>query len=439
MEPRVHFYLERALSDSKLKQMRADPSQRKAIDSEVKTVKRQLWLHLTFLKNQRVKVYTGDRFTQEVWDKAKERLNPNKYKMGAYDFNRWLDSIEEQVLKEVVNRFRINKSEPATKESLRAMVKTILKASREVQPSEKGTVITDEIKAIIAKKQTKKEWSDGYIEIANAAVGHLKDLEAKRSSPLSPSENYIEVWNEFKTLLLEKGFLNQTANKYLKLFKQVLKILVKEATITVDIDFTELRSLKTTDSFHVALKDPELKTLEFFDYDLTHLNEARDIMLLQTLSGQRISDLPEIISQVNAGQMIHVMQKKTKKRVTVPQYTQLTKFINKMRERYPNGLPQFTEQTYNEYIKECAKLAGITRMHTYKELQGDQEKTVTLPRYKLISSHTCRRTFATIARKNGISDQAIMSVTGHTSHKQFLEYVRLDDDDVHEEFNIKMK
>jgi integrase len=162
-------------------------------------------------------------------------------------------------------------------------------------------------------------------------------------------------------------------------------------------------------------------------------------MLLQTLSGQRISDLPEIISQVNAGQMIHVMQKKTKKRVTVPQYTQLTKFINKMRERYPNGLPQFTEQTYNEYIKECAKLAGITRMHTYKELQGDQEKTVTLPRYKLISSHTCRRTFATIARKNGISDQAIMSVTGHTSHKQFLEYVRLDDDDVHEEFNIKMK
>ena len=88
------------------------------------------------------------------------------------------------------------------------------------------------------------------------------------------------------------------------------------------------------------------------------------------------------------------MQKKTKKRVTIPQYPQLVKFLTKIRKLYPDGLPVFSEQKYNEYIKKCAEDAGIDRVHTYKELTGDEEKIVSKKRFELVSSHTCRRTFA---------------------------------------------
>lgn len=439
MEPRVHFYLERAISDERVKILRADPLQKKEIDQILKTEKRQLWLHLTFLKNERIKVYTGDRFVQDVWDKSRERLNHNKYRHGAFEYNRWLETLQEKILTEIITRYRIVRSEPATKENIQSLIKTILRDSRENQPKEKGKSIPDAIKAIAKQKFDTGKWSSGFVEIANATVSHLKEFEKDRQQNLSSGESYTIVWDAFKKFLTKKGFLNQTANKYLKIFKQVLKILVKDKTIISQIDFTELTAFKKTDTFHIALKDPELKTLEGFVYEDKALNEVRDIMLLQTLSGQRISDLPEIINHVNADTQIHVMQKKTKKRITVPKYDQLVKYIEKMRAQYPDGLPTYAEQTYNEYMKDCAELAGITRIHTYKELQGDQEKTISMPRYKMISSHTCRRTFATIARKNGISDQAIMSVTGHTSLKQFLEYVRLDDDDVQEEFNLKMK
>jgi integrase len=439
MEPRVHYYLERAISDSKVKELRADPQQKKELEDILRNERRQLWIHLTFLKNQRIKVYTGDRFPQEAWDKGRERLNPSKYKHGAYDYNKWLDSLEEKILTEVINRYRLHRSEPATKENIQALIKGILLNSKEIQPKEKGRTIPDEIASITNRMKDKGRWTFGTIQIANATVAHLNELEKERKAKLTVGEDYHRVWEAFKIFLVDKGFLNQTANKYLKLFKHVLKIMVKDKIVLTSIDFTELRSFRTTGSFHIALKDHELKRLETFKFSKPYYNQARDLMLLQTYTGQRISDLPEIISHVNNNGTIHVMQKKTKKRVTIPQYPQLAKFIKKIRKRYPNGLPVFAEQNYNDYIKKCADEAGLHQVHTYKELQGDTIKTLTKVRHELVSSHTCRRTFATIAKKNGISDQAIMAVTGHTSHKQFLEYIRLDDDDVQEEFNQKMK
>lgn len=388
MEPRVHFYLERALSDGKVKELRADPAQKKEIDNILKSQKRQLWIHLTFLKNQRIKVYTGDRFPQEAWDKSRERLNPSKYKLGAYDYNRWLDSLEEKILTEIIRRYRLHKSEPATKENIQALIKSILLESKEIQPREKGKSIPEEIEKVTKRIGEKGRWSSGFTEISAATVSHLKDFEADRKATLTVGEDYHKVWEAFKKFLIKKGFLNQTANKYLKFFKHALKILVKDKIIAVPIDFTELRSFKSTDSFHIALKDAELKHMENFKYRKPHLNKARDLMFLQTYTGQRISDLPEIIEQVNANGTIHVMQKKTKKRVTIPQYPQLVKFLAKMQKRYPEGLPVFTEQKYNEYIKKCAEDAGIDRVHTYKELTGDEEKIISKKRFDLISSHT---------------------------------------------------
>lgn len=51
-------------------------------------------------------------------------------------------------------------------------------------------------------------------------------------------------------------------------------------------------------------------------------------------------------------------------------------------------------------------------------------------RYNLITSHTGRRTFCTLALKSGIAPELIMKVTRHRKYDQFREYVKVDDEDL---------
>ena len=52
--------------------------------------------------------------------------------------------------------------------------------------------------------------------------------------------------------------------------------------------------------------------------------------------------------------------------------------------------------------------------------------TVKMKKYEIVSSHDCRRTFATIAHNKGIPPAAIMKITGHSNLKTFSDYLKID-------------
>lgn len=57
-------------------------------------------------------------------------------------------------------------------------------------------------------------------------------------------------------------------------------------------------------------------------------------------------------------------------------------------------------------------------------------RTVTkVPKYKLISAHTYRRSFVTNLYKKGASAVALMNITGHKKETTFLRYVRATKDE----------
>ena len=49
-----------------------------------------------------------------------------------------------------------------------------------------------------------------------------------------------------------------------------------------------------------------------------------------------------------------------------------------------------------------------------------------LPKYKLIASHTARRSFATNSYLMGIDILAIMQITGHKTESAFLKYIKVE-------------
>lgn len=48
-----------------------------------------------------------------------------------------------------------------------------------------------------------------------------------------------------------------------------------------------------------------------------------------------------------------------------------------------------------------------------------------MAKWKLLSSHTARISFATNASKTGIDALSIMKITGHTQHSTFMKYIRV--------------
>lgn len=86
------------------------------------------------------------------------------------------------------------------------------------------------------------------------------------------------------------------------------------------------------------------------------------------------------------------------------------------------------------YVKEVAKIAGLdepTEGAKMAEIEiivnGKKEKIhrktfSKYPKYELVSSHICRRTFATLLYGK-IDTLTIMKITGHSTESQFLKYI----------------
>jgi integrase len=64
-----------------------------------------------------------------------------------------------------------------------------------------------------------------------------------------------------------------------------------------------------------------------------------------------------------------------------------------------------------------------------KSFNGGIEKAEMKPLNELISSHTARRSYATIMFKLGVPTMLIMSATGHKTESSFLKYIRANNED----------
>jgi integrase len=104
--------------------------------------------------------------------------------------------------------------------------------------------------------------------------------------------------------------------------------------------------------------------------------------------------------------------------------------VQAIRDRWQGWPPAISDQRFNDYVKELCKLAGMNeKMHgeLAKVITKDGKRTKRnvagkYAKWELISSHTCRRSFAT--NFYGVLPTGdIMHVTGHSSEAQLMEYI----------------
>lgn len=145
--------------------------------------------------------------------------------------------------------------------------------------------------------------------------------------------------------------------------------------------------------------------------------------MLGCLIGQRGGDLLNItndnIKSLNGIKIIELKQQKTGKLVAIPLLPEALEIIE-------NGLPyKISLPRYNEYIKDVCEIAEINEPITarIKETSRNATTIETHPKYKFITSHIARRSFATNFYGR-IPTPVLMNITGHGTEQVFFEVYR---------------
>jgi len=262
------------------------------------------------------------------------------------------------------------------------------------------------------EKKSDYQFSEINFEFYSRFVHYLqKPIQSK-------DENGKLKFNEDGTpVLFKQPFTQNTVGKHIKIFK----VMLNEAK-TNDADLSRFYVF-TEDIDNVYLDEKELKKLKEHDFvAIPYLEHVRDWFLLLAWTGSRFSDLDKIDKANIKNNMITYRQQKTNTSVKIP----LHPVVNEILSKYNYQMPEIiSNQRFNEYIKIVCKEAKIDNLENFSRTSGGKLITETMPKYQLISSHTCRRSFCTNMYLRGFDTLMIRSISGHRTEKSFLKYIKV--------------
>lgn len=282
------------------------------------------------------------------------------------------------------------------------------KTSRLLSPNTKKQYVTTEKHLIaFAKHQKKSEYQFSeineqfYTDFVDYLTNKEYTIKTKRGEAVNQS----------------KGYTLNSVGKYVR----ALKVMIASAKNT-DADTTSFYVFNE-DVDNVYLNEAELQQLKDFDFsNVPHLERVRDWFLLLAWTGSRYSDLDKIEKSKIKNGLITYRQKKTNTLVTIPMHP----VVNDILQKYNFDMPELiSNQKFNDYIKEACKAAKIDNVESITRTVGGRLITETMPKYELVSSHTCRRSFCTNMYLRGLDTMMIRSISGHKTEKSFLKYIKV--------------
>jgi integrase len=232
-----------------------------------------------------------------------------------------------------------------------------------------------------------------------------------------------------KYLTLNLKLSTNYIGKHVKTIKTVLRDAENNFGIAVNpayksSDFTTIKENADT----VYLPEHELKHLADLDLSDDHrLDTTRDLFLIGCYTGLRFSDLSTLTPEHIKDGMITITAQKTGQTVVIP----LHKTVKKIMDKYNGELPPAkSNQKTNEALKDlCKKPDSLKKLVSIKGTKGGVLVTQTLEKYKLVTTHTARRSFATNQYLNKVPAITIMAITGHQTESAFMKYIKVAPDE----------
>lgn len=316
--------------------------------------------------------------------------------------------------------------------------------------------LTDQMKDYYNPKEKNKDlpidligYLDKYLEIKKndlatntvKKVNVIKQLLIRYKSninkPLYLTDINTNFKVDFENYCLENNYANNTIGTAFKFIKTICNH-AKANGLEVSSQLVNLKVKQTKEeSIYLSFDDiTKIEKAKLKGFNPLY-ETARDWLIISCFTGQRISDFmrftDKMIRVENGKSLIEFTQVKTGKLMTVPLHQKVLDILKKRKGKFPEPI---VDQKYNLYIKEVCRIAKIKEkvngsLKTETEIDSGiyRKETGKFEKYKLVTSHIGRRSFAT-NYYGKIPTTFLIYVTGHSTETMFLSYIGKSNKDI---------
>ena len=280
--------------------------------------------------------------------------------------------------------------------------------------------------------RVKSKMSPNYGKSFSTLVYHLRNLESDFNCKIMPTQVTDIFWHNFVPYLIDKGLALSSIRKVCSQLCTSLNWGSKYgAKITPTYD---LMDIPTYSKEQIALTPDEVSHIYHFDLStikrrkqhLRKLEEVRDMFVLSCNLGQRFSDMVRINKTCFNRHIFTIVQQKTgvSARVDIDKLSIDRNTTYAILEKYNYNSPLTTDiSCYNKYLKELLQYIGFKELIKSETKINGRIEVSYEPKWKLVGSHTARRTFATNNVLRGFKNAEIRRATGHKSESAFERYI----------------
>jgi integrase len=253
-------------------------------------------------------------------------------------------------------------------------------------------------------------------------TNYLKENNLTKIKIKEVSNKNIE---NFISYLLSKDYAPDTVKRHATRFKF---FLTKAENMNLEVNKNYKEPIKISKDAEtvkeIYLTEKEIESIFNLDYskDIV-LDNIRDNFIIGLCTGLRVSDFNNNLNQTNIiDGYIEIKTKKTGSTVAIP----LHKFIVEILKKRNGQLPKTVNDViFNKQIKkicEKAKITEITQGYVF-DTATKRNKLDNYKKHELVSSHICRRSFATNLFGK-VPNHVIQAVGGWATEQMMLHYIK---------------
>jgi integrase len=373
--------------------------------------------------------YKGNRlvfsFGQSVdpnnWNANKQRVKNNKQTTadGDHNLNDLLHNLKEVCEKAYKDELKTGIPTP---KKLREYLIRFMNQNSD-QEKKEGPDLFELLERFIAGeiRRKGKVMAPGTTHNYHSLKLHLRAFETEKRYKINFDTINLDFFDRYVSFLEKKDppLAINSISKSIRLLKSVMNKAVSLG-YTRNVDFRhEDFNVSEEETDAVYLSDSEIVKLYRHDFsENKKLDRERDRLVYGCFVGLRFSDYsvvkPENIVSIEGETFIKMIAKKTGELVIIP----CNPIVLEIFKKYGGPPPIVSNQKFNIWVKDVCKDAGLIEKG---RLATSPEK----PLYECVSSHTCRRSFATNLYLDNFPVIDIMKITGHKTEKAFMKYIRV--------------
>ena len=361
-------------------------------------------------------ITTKRHIEPEKWNSEAQKVNGNTEEVKA--LNSYLKTLEQEVFE--TQHLLLKDKSSVTSERLKNRLLGIDEHKRMLIP-----IFEDHNRKM--KALVNDEYAPGTLERYKTSLKHTRDF-IKWKYKISDID-IKDIDHAFITeyefyLRSERKCANNSAVKYIKNFKKIIRICIANGWLDKDPFVNYKAKVKQVD--RIFLNQEELEIVSTKMFRTKRLNQIRDIFIFSCYTGLAYADVKKLDkSQVARGidgeNWIYTNRQKTDTRSNIPILPLAQSILDKYAadpECINKGklLPVLSNQKMNEYLKEIATLCEIEKDFTF---------------------HTARHTFATtVTLTNGVPIESVSKMLGHKDLKTTQHYAKILDSKVSVDMKI---